>query len=98
MYWETIQGSTCFLCLIFSVRFSFYRKWINPHVVNVSCFCIKVAALCMNQLGLSNFTSEHSALHDIIIQQCILYVSPGAEIFDNRTNSTKANDNRRSIV
>ena len=59
---------------------------------------MKVAAMCMNQLGLSNFTSEHSALHGIISQQCMLYVSPGAEIFDNRTNSMKANDNRRSIV
>lgn len=52
----------------------------------------------MNQLGLNNFTSEYSALHNIIIQQCMLDVSPGVEILDNRTNDTNANECRRPVA
>lgn len=82
MYWETGQGSTCLCCLSFLCS-SFSSKWVNPNFANVSCFCIKVVAVCMNQLGLSNFTSKHSALHNIYNSTVHGCVSPGIEMFDN---------------
>jgi hypothetical protein len=34
----------------------------------------------MNQLGLSNFNSEYSTLHNVAVQLCMLYMSPGVKI------------------
>lgn len=77
---ELFKGQLAFFVLSPSVLFSFYPKWIHPNAESMSYFYIGAGAIYMNQLGLNNLTSEYSALHNIIIQQCMLCVSPEAEI------------------